>query len=58
MKSKTINKKQGIGLLYVGLAALVGVIANHMTKSYGWIMIGMAILLWVIGIFLVFKYRE
>ena len=58
MKSKAINKKQGIGLFYVGIAVVVGVIANHMPKTYGWIMTGMAILLWVVGIFMLFKYRD
>lgn len=37
VESKTINKKQGVGLLYVGLATLVSVISINMPKSYGWI---------------------
>ncbi len=55
---KSINKKQGIGLFFAGLGTLVGVIANHMPETYGWIMTGMAILLLVTGVFLVFKYRK
>ena len=55
---KTLNKKQGIGLFFAGVATLVGVIANHMPKTYGWIMTGMAILLLVTGVFLVFKYQN
>ena len=55
---KTINKKQGIGLFFAGVATLVGVIANQMPKTYGWIMAGIATLLLVTGIFLMFKYRK
>ena len=57
-KMKSINKKQGIGLFFAGVAVLVAVIANQMPESYGWIMTGMAVLLFITGVFLVFKYRK
>ncbi len=55
---KKINEKQGIGLFFVGVATMVGVIANQMPKTYGWIMTGMAILLFADGVFLFLKYRK
>lgn len=58
MESKTLNKKQGIGLFCVGIAVLIITIANKFIESYEWAMIGIAILLFAIGIFLVLKYRE
>ena len=55
---KTMNKKQGFGLFFIGIASMVAIIANNMPKSYGWIMIGMAILLFAAGISIFFKYRK
>lgn len=55
---KTLNKKQGFGLFFAGLGTLVGVIAHKMPENYGWIMTGMAILLFTYGVFLAFKYRK
>ena len=58
MKSKTLNKKQGIGLLCIGIAVLIITIVNKFIESYEGVTIGTAILLFAIGIFLVLKYRK
>jgi len=58
MELKKMNQKQGIGLFFAGIGTLVGVISNHMPKPYGWVMLGMAILLLITGVFLCFKYRK
>ncbi len=58
MESKTLNKKQGIGLFCIGIAVLFITIVNKFIKGYEWITTGVAILLFVIGIFLVLKYRK
>ncbi|MCK4997637.1 hypothetical protein KAS08_05005 [Candidatus Pacearchaeota archaeon] len=58
MKSKTLNKKQGIGLFFIGIAVLIITIANKFIKSYEWATIGIAIIFFTIGIFLVLKYRK
>ena len=58
MKSKTLNKKQGIGLFFIGIAVLFITIVNKFIEGYEWITIGTAILLFAIGIFLVLKYRK
>jgi len=58
MESKTINRKQGVGLICTSSAALIGVIAGYIPKDYGWLMIGLAILLFVAGLFLFFKYQK
>ena len=58
MKSKTSNKKQGIGLFCIGMAVLFITITNKFLKGYEWATIGIAITLFAIGIFLVLKYRK
>ena len=55
---KKINKEQGFGLFFVGLSTMVVVISSNMPKTFGLIMIGMAILLFISGIFIFFKYRK
>ena len=58
MESRTLNKKQGMGLFCISIAVLIITIVNKFLKSYEWATIGIAILLFVIGIFIVLKYRE
>ena len=55
---KKINKEQGFGLFFVGLSTMVVVISSNMPKTFGLIMTGMAILLFVTGISIFFKYRK
>ena len=58
MESKTLNKKQGIGLFCIAIAVLFITIANKFIESYEWVTAGTAILLFAIGIFLVLKHRK
>ena len=58
MESKTLNKKQGIGLFCIGIAVLFIIIINKFIKSYEWATIGIAIILFTIGIILVLKYQK
>ena len=58
MKSKALNKKQGIGLFCVGVAVLIITLANKILEGYEEKMTGVAMILFVTGLFLILKYRK
>ena len=52
------NQKQGIGLFFVSVGSLLGLLSSRLPKEYGILVLISGTLLYIVGVILLFKSRK